>query len=172
AGSIEPSACGELEITDAIQYMLDDGATVRSSRVDGWWLDTGKKDDLLDANRIVLSEVRRRVDGEVDDDSTLTGAVVVESGARIERSVVRGPAVIAAGARVIDSYIGPFTSIGEDCLIERSELEFSVLMTACLVSDVPRMEGSLLGREVVIERAQGRPTAQRYLVGDHARVEI
>jgi glucose-1-phosphate thymidylyltransferase len=172
ARRIAPSGRGELEITDAIQRLLDDGQTVRASRVEGWWLDTGKKDELLDANRIVLAGIGRRVDGEVDAASTVTGDVIVEAGARIVGSTVRGPVAIAAGTVVTDSYVGPFTSIANACTIERSEVEFSVVMEGCTVSDVARMEGSLLGREVVIERAARRPTAQRFLVGDHSQIEL
>jgi glucose-1-phosphate thymidylyltransferase len=123
-----PSWRGELEITDAIQQLVDRGLAVRASRLEGWWLDTGKKDDLLEANRTVLATVTRRIDGEVDDASSVVGEVVVEPGASIERSTVRGPAVIGAGARIVDSYVGPFTSIAEGCTIEHSELEFSVLL--------------------------------------------
>lgn len=172
ARRIVPSARGELEITDAIQRLVDDGAVVRASQVAGWWLDTGKKDELLDANRMVLGSLVGRVEGAVDAASTLTGEVVVERGAEVVNSVVRGPAVIGAGARVVDSYIGPFTSVSDGCVIERSEVEFSVLMSGCRVSDVGRMEGSLLGSEVVLERSERRPTAQRFLLGDHSHVEL
>ena len=172
ARRIEPSWRGELEITDAIQQLLDDGATIRASRVEGWWLDTGKKDELLEANRIVLGTVTRRIEGDVDDSSTLTGDVVVEPGAVVRGSVVRGPAVIGAGTRLTDCYVGPFTSIADGCVVTRSELEFSVLMTGCEVTDVARMEGSLLGHDVHVQRATARPTAQRFLLGDHSRVEV
>lgn len=172
ARRISPSARGELEITDAIQQLLDDGQTVRASRVEGWWLDTGKKDELLEANRIVLTTITRRIDGDVDDASTLTGDVIVEAGAVVRDSVVRGPAVIGADARLTDCYVGPFTSIASGCVVERSELEFSVLMEDCHVADVGRMEGSLLGRDVQVIRAATRPTASRFLLGDHSRVEV
>jgi glucose-1-phosphate thymidylyltransferase len=172
ARRIRPSARGELEITDAIQQLLDDGGTVRASEVDGWWLDTGKKDELLEANRVVLGTVRRRVDGDVDDDSDVTGDVVVEPGARITRSVVRGPAVIGSGSTVVDSYVGPFTSVGDDCHIDRSELEFSVLMSGCRLTELPRVEGSLFGRDVTVRRAERRPAAHRFLLGDHSDVEL
>jgi glucose-1-phosphate thymidylyltransferase len=172
ARRISPSARGELEITDAIQRLLDDGATVRASQVAGWWLDTGKKDELLDANRIVLGAMSQRVEGEVDADSTVTGAVVVEPGAVVTGSVLRGPAVIGAGARIVDSYIGPFTSIAEGCVVTRSEIEFSVLMPGCELTDVPRVEASLLGREVRVTRGARRPSAHRLLLGDHSDVEL
>ncbi len=172
ARRIEPSGRGELEITDAIQVLIDDGQTVRASELTGWWLDTGKKDELLDANRVVLGGVTRRIDGEVDGDSQVVGAVVVERGAVVCRSTVRGPAVIGAGARLVDAFVGPFTSIGDGCSLERCEVEFSVLMERCTVRDVRRLEGSLLGRDVVVEGSTKRPAAHRLLVGDHGRLEL
>jgi len=172
ARRIEPSWRGELEITDAIQRLLDDGQTVRASKVEGWWLDTGKKDELLDANRIVLGGLSARIDGEVDEASEVIGAVVVEAGARLVGSQVRGPAVIGAGTVLEDAYVGPFTSIGDDCRITRTEIEYSVVMAGCQVSDIPRIEGSLLGREVSIRPTDRRPAAYKFLLGDHSQVEI
>jgi glucose-1-phosphate thymidylyltransferase len=172
ARAIEPSWRGELEITDAIQRLLDGGAQVRASEVTGWWLDTGKKDELLDANRIVLATIRRRVEGELDADSAVVGEVVVEPGATLVRSTVRGPAVIGAGTRLEDAYVGPSTSIGQDCHLARCELEHSVVMDGCTVTDVPRLEGCLLGRGVVVERTVRRPAAHRLLLGDHSHVEL
>jgi glucose-1-phosphate thymidylyltransferase len=172
AREVEPSWRGELEITDAIQRLVDRGQPVRASRLEGWWLDTGKKDDLLEANRIVLGTVRRDVAGDVDAASTVVGDVVVAPGACIVRSTVRGPVVIGAGSRIEDSFIGPFTSIAEDCVVERSELEYSVLLPRCTVEDVGRLEGSLLGREVTVTRTRQRPAAHRLHVGDHSHIEI
>ncbi len=172
ARRIEPSWRGELEITDAIQRLLDDGATVRASTVDGWWLDTGKKDELLEANRIVLGGLTGRVDGEVDDASEVIGAVVVEPGARLLGSRVRGPAVIGADTVLEDAYVGPFTSIGAGCHLTRTEIEYSVVMAGCEVADIPRIEGSLLGREVTIRPTDRRPAAYKFLLGDHSQVEI
>jgi glucose-1-phosphate thymidylyltransferase len=172
ARAIEPSWRGELEITDAIQRLLDGGERVRASEVTGWWLDTGKKDELLDANRIVLATIRRRVDGELDADSAVVGEVVVEPGATLVRSTVRGPAVIGAGTRLEDAYVGPSTSIGRDCHLARCELEHSVVMDGCTVTDVPRLEGCLLGRGVVVEHTVRRPAAHRLLLGDHSHVEL
>jgi glucose-1-phosphate thymidylyltransferase len=172
AGRVEPSWRGELEITDAIQRLIDDGEVVHASLVEGWWLDTGKKDELLDANRIVLGTLSRRIDGSVDAESTVAGEVVVEEGAEVVRSTVRGPVAIGAGARIVDSFVGPFTSIAAGCTVERSELEFSVLLEGCEVRDIPRMEGSLLGREVTVSRTGRRPNAHRLMLGDHSQVEI
>ncbi len=172
AKRIEPSGRGELEITDAIQQLIDDGAQVRSSFVTGWWLDTGKKDELLDANRIVLGTLEQRIDGSVDDQSSVAGQVVVEEGAEIVNSVVRGPAIIGRGARVVDSYIGPFTSIATECTIERTEIEYSVVLERCRVSDIPRIEGSLLGRDVVLQRTERKPAAHKFMLGDDSQVEL
>ena len=172
ARSITPSGRGELEITDAIQWLLDAGHQVRSSIHAGWWLDTGKKDELLDANRIVLGTVARRVDGEVDDASDVVGEVVVEAGARIIRSRIRGPVVIGAGTVIEDSYVGPFSSIASDCTLRDTELEYSVVLERCRVEAVPRIEGSLLGRDVVVERSTTKPAATRLMLGDHSHLAI
>ena len=169
---IGPSWRGELEITDAIQWLLDDGQEVRGSLVDSWWLDTGKKDELLEANRIVLSTLEREVAGELGDASEVVGDVVIEPGAQLVRSTVRGPAVIRAGTRIVDSFIGSFTSIAANCVIERSEVEYSVLLDGGQVRDIPRMEGSLLGRGVERGRDSRRPSAHRFMLGDHSQVEI
>jgi glucose-1-phosphate thymidylyltransferase len=172
ARATEPSWRGELEITDAIQRLIDQGAPVRASVLEGWWLDTGKKDDLLEANRTVLGTVHRRIEGAVDDVSSVVGEVVVEPGARIVRSTVRGPAVIGADAQIVDSFVGPFTSVAEGCVVEGSELEYSVLLPGCTVRGIARLEGSLLGREVTVTRTLQRPAAHRLHVGDHSHVEI
>ncbi len=169
---IEPSARGELEITDAIQKLVDEGKTVKSSTVTGWWLDTGKKDELLEANRIVLGTIQQRVDGIVDEGSRVVGQVVIEEGAELVNSTVRGPAVIGRGTRLVDTYVGPFTSIAADCLIESTEIEHSVVLERCVVKDIPRIEGSLLGREVQIGRAESKPQAFRFMLGDHSQVGI
>jgi glucose-1-phosphate thymidylyltransferase len=170
--AIAPSARGELEITDALQWLIDAGAEVRASVLEGWWLDTGKKDDLLDANRILLDRLQRRIDGQVDADSTVVGAVVIEAGAELVRSRVTGPAIIGARTRLEDVVVGPYTSIGADCVLARCELEHSVVLERCRIHDVPRFEGSLLGHDVVIGPGARRPAAHRFLLGDHAQVEI
>ena len=172
ARRISPSARGELEITDAIQRVLDDGGTVRASMVRGWWLDTGKKDDLLDANRVVLQGLARDVEGAVDADSEVVGEVVIAPGARLVRSTVRGPAIIGAGTHLEDVFVGPFTSIGEGCTIARTELEHSVVMAGCTLTDAGRLEGSLLGRGVTIERTTRRPAAHRLTLGDHSHLQL
>ena len=172
ARRIEPSWRGELEITDAIQLLVEEGNVVRASLVEGWWLDTGKKDELLEANRVVLSGLVGHVDGELDEGSSVTADVIVEEGARLVRSHVRGPAVIGRDAVLEDVFVGPFTSVAAGCRLERCEVEYSVLMERCHIRDVPRIEGSLLGRDVRIARTERRPAAHRFLLGDHADIEI
>lgn len=170
--SIEPSARGELEITDAIQWLLDRGDQVRSSVHEGWWLDTGKKDELLDANRIVLGTLSRRVEGEVDAVSEIVGDVVVEEGARVVGSHLRGPVVIGRGTVVEDSYVGPFTSIAAGGTVRNTEIEYSVILERCTITDVGRIEGCLIGRDVVVERSSGKPAATRLMLGDDSHVAI
>ncbi len=172
AKAIEPSGRGELEITDAIQRLIDGGKRVESHTVAGWWKDTGQLDDMLEANRLVLEDIERRVDGELVD-SKVEGRVVVEAGARLERSVVRGPAIIGADARIRDAYIGPYTSIDAGVVVERSEVEHSILLAGSSVSDLgSRMEASLLGRNVTLSRGDGLPKTLRMIVGDNAEIKI
>jgi glucose-1-phosphate thymidylyltransferase len=170
--SIEPSARGELEITDAIQWLIDHGHRVRHEILQGWWIDTGKKDPLLESNRLVLETLEARCDGTVDDDSRVDGRVVIEAGAEIVNSTVRGPAAIGAGTRVVNSYIGPFTSVAAGCEIVDSEIEYSVLLEDSRVVGVPRLADSLIGRHVEVTRSGATPVATRLLVGDHSRVEL
>ena len=172
ARAIEPSARGELEITDAIQYLVDQGRRVDPHVVRGWWKDTGRLEDMLAANRLVLETIDGRVDGELVD-AKLDGRVVVEAGARLERSTVRGPAVIGAGAVVRDAYIGPYTAIGENCVIEHAEVEHSILLAGSVVSHLDgRMESSLLGRNVRIGRSDRQPRAYRFMVSDNSEIGI
>ena len=173
ARAIAPSARGELEITDAIQYLVDAGKRVEPHIVQGWWKDTGRLEDMLEANRLVLDRIERRVEGTLDDASTCDGRVVVEAGAVLERSTVRGPAIIGAGARLVDAYIGPYTAIGAGCAIERAEVEHSILLEGSSVRDLDaRIESSLLGRDVAISRSTGQPRAYRFLVGDRSHIGI
>jgi glucose-1-phosphate thymidylyltransferase len=172
ARAIEPSARGELEITDAIQHLVDAGRRVEPHVVKGWWKDTGRLEDMLEANRLVLETIGSRVDGELVD-SQCDGRVVVEPGARLERSTVRGPAIIGSGAHLVDAYVGPYSAIGEDCIIERAEVEHSILLAGSSVRDLNgRMESSLLGRNVHIARDNRQPRAYRFLVGDNSEIGI
>jgi glucose-1-phosphate thymidylyltransferase len=172
ARSISPSARGELEITDAIQHLVDNGMRVEPHIVRGWWKDTGRLEDMLEANRLVLDNLVGRVDGELLD-SHLDGRVVVEAGARLERTRVRGPAVIGAGTTLKDCYIGPYTAIGENCEISDAEVEHSILLAGCRVSGLDgRMESSLLGRNVTVRRGERQPRAYRFMVGDSSDISI
>ncbi len=172
ARAISPSPRGELEITDAIQHLVDQGRRVEPHIVRGWWKDTGRLEDMLAANRLVLDTIERRVDGELID-SQIDGRVVIEAGARLERSSVRGPAIIGARARLTDCYVGPYTAIGEHCAIENAEVEHSILLAGAAVRDLDgRMESSLLGRNVTIGRDHRQPRAYRFLVGDNSEIAI
>ena len=171
--AIKPSWRGELEITDAIQYLIDKGYRVYPYIHKGWWIDTGKMEDMLEANRLLLEELEPWVEGFVDDDSQLNGRVAVEKGAEIINSVVRGPAIIGEHTRVVNSYIGPFTSIYHHVLIENSELEHCIVMENCRIVDIPyRIEESLIGRNVEIIRSPIKPRAYKMVLGDHSKVGI
>jgi len=171
--AITPSWRGELEITDAIQYLLDRGYKVHPHIHTGWWIDTGKMEDMLDANRLVLDELKPHVEGYVDRNSTLTGKVTVEVGAEIINSVIRGPAIIGEGTRIVDSYIGPFTSIYHHVEIESSEIEHSIVMEhSRIISIDQRIEDSLIGRNVEITRSSLKPRAYKLTLGDYSKVGI
>ncbi len=173
ARAIEPSWRDELEITDAIQQLIDGGNRVESHTVSGWWKDTGQLADMLEANRLVLEDVERRMDGNADSESRVEGRVAIEAGAKLERSVVRGPAIIGAGARVVDSYVGPYTSIDRDVEIVGSEVEHSILLAGASVRDLEiRIEASLLGRNVSLSRSHEMPKTLRMIVGDNSQVRI
>jgi glucose-1-phosphate thymidylyltransferase len=172
AKSIEPSARGELEITDAIDALIDGGKRVEPHIVRGWWKDTGRLEDMLEANRLVLEDISERLDGELVD-TKVEGKVVIEKGAKLERSTVRGPAIIGAGAHIMDSYVGPYTAIDRDVVIAGSEIEHSIVLAGSRIRDLPaRMEASLLGKGVTVERSLGMPQTLRLLVGDHADIAI
>ncbi len=170
--AIRPSARGELEITDAIQWLIDSGRTVVPHLVSGYWKDTGRLEDMLECNRAVLETLESRCEGTVDAGSSLVGRVVVEAGAVVERSTVRGPAIIGARTVLRDTYVGPFTSISEDCLLEDTEIEHSIVLGACTIRGVGRIEDSLLGREVEVVPSAALPRAHRLVLGDHSRVSL
>ena len=170
--SIQPSPRGELEITDAIQWLITNGKRVRTELLTGWWIDTGKLTPLLEANRLLLEQIESRVDGRVDERSTLDGRVIVDEGAEIVNSTIRGPVAIGRGTRVVDSFIGPFSAIGAGCTVDTSEIEHSVVMDGSQVLNIPRLEDSLIGREAVIGRTSRRPRALRLMIGDHCQIDI
>jgi glucose-1-phosphate thymidylyltransferase len=172
ARAIKPSGRGELEITDAIQWLVDGGRRVDPHIVRGWWKDTGRLDDMLEANRLILDTLVRRIDCDVHE-TQIDGRVVVEAGAVLERAIIRGPAIIGAGAVVRDAYIGPYTAIGRHCVIERAEVEHSILLEGSSVRGLDgRMESSLLGRDVAISRGDRQPRAYRFMVGDKSEIGI
>ncbi|OIJ68881.1 glucose-1-phosphate thymidylyltransferase [Streptomyces mangrovisoli] len=170
--AIEPSWRGELEITHAIQRLIDVRAEVRSTIIKGYWKDTGNVTDMLEVNRTVLEAMDERIDGTVDEASEVVGRVVVEKGARIVNSRVVGPAIIGHGTEVINSYVGPFTSVAENCRIVDSELEFSIVLRDSSIDGVGRIESSLIGRHVELTPAAGVPSAHRLVLGDHSKVQI
>jgi glucose-1-phosphate thymidylyltransferase len=170
--AIAPSARGELEITDAIQWLIDRGYPVMHEVLEGWWIDTGKKDPLLHCNRLVLDTIEPRVDGDVDEESRVEGRVVIEAGARLQSSVVRGPAIIGSGTTLIDTYVGPYTAIGCDCELRDAEIEHSVVLERSRIVGVHGIQDSLLGREVEVVRTGERPKATRLMLGDHSRADL
>ncbi len=170
---IKPSARGELEITDAIQRLITIGRPVHSHILDTWWLDTGKKDDLLAANTIVLDEwFKRDIRGTVDAASKITGRVTIEPGAVVTRSTLRGPIVIGAGAVIEESFIGPFTSIGSGALVIKSIIEHSVILSGAEISHVKRLEDSLIGRNARVVKCHDKHEALRLMIGDDSVVEV
>jgi len=172
ARAIEPSWRNELEITDAIQTLVDRGMRVDPHIVHGWWKDTGRVQDMLEANRLILDDLAERVEGELAD-SRVEGRVVIEKGARLERSTVRGPAIVGRGSRITDAYIGPYTAIGEDVEITGAELEHSIVLSGSAIRHLEyRVEASLIGKNVEIRRGPALPKAYRFVVGDNADVQI
>ena len=173
ARAIDPSPRGELEITDAIQHLVDSGKRVEPHIVEGWWKDTGRLEDMLEANRLVLDTIETRVEGSIDGGSSCDGRVVVEKGAVLVRSMVRGPAIIGAGAQLTDAYVGPYSAIGENCVVERAEVEHSIMLAGSEIRDLPaRLESSLLGRDARVTRDDRQPRALRMLIGDSSEVGL
>ena len=171
--AILPSARNELEITDAIQFLIDTHRDVRSHLITGWWKDTGKLEDMLEANRIVLSGLERRIEGDVDAASRVEGEVVIGKGTRIRSSTLRGPLIIGENCLIEEAFVGPFTSIHNGSVIQRSEIEHSILLEDAKVLGLRhRIESSLLGRSVEITSRDTRPATYRFLVGDMARIEV
>jgi glucose-1-phosphate thymidylyltransferase len=171
--SIRPSARGELEITDAIQWLVDQGARVEPHVVEGWWKDTGRLEDILEANRIMLDAQRPRCDGTLTGSSRLIGKVVIEEDAEIVDSVIRGPVIVGRGARVVNSYVGPFTSLSPRVEIRNSEIEHSIVLENSQIVDVrTRIEDSLIGKDVIIRHTAAMPRALRFMLGDHSDVEV
>ncbi len=170
--AISPSARGELEITDAIQWLLDEGLDVRSTTITGYWKDTGDVDDMLEANRTVLEDLEHGVHGEVDADTEILGRVRIAPGAIVKGSRIVGPAIIGPGARIVGSYVGPFTSIAEGVHVEDSEIEYSIVLADSSIRGVRRIEASLIGRTVEVTPAPRTRAAHRFVLGDYSKVRI
>ena len=171
--SIRPSARNELEITDAIQWLIDHGRSVHPHVVSGWWKDTGKVEDMLEANRIILDTFLASGAEGVDEDSRVEGKVVIEPGARIYASTIRGPAIIGAGTEIRAAFVGPYTSIGPDCRIERCEIENSIVLEGSALERIPgRIADSLIGKHVRIHPGAERPRVHRFLVSDNSEIGI
>jgi glucose-1-phosphate thymidylyltransferase len=171
--AIVPSWRNELEITDAIQHLIDNGHRVEAHVIEGWWKDTGHLEDLLEANRIVLENIEPCCDGSVDAESRMDGRVVIEEGAEVIRSTLRGPVIIGRGTRIVDSFIGPFTSIYYGVTVEGSEIEHSIIMENCSIVNIPgRIENSLIGKNVEISRSPTRPKTFRFVLGDNSMIGL
>lgn len=168
---IKPSFRGELEITDAIQKLLNKGKNVKSLILKGWWLDTGKKDDLLEANRIILDELlKRELNGKIDEESKVVGRIFLEDEAKVEKSTIRGPVAIGKGTIIKRSFIGPYTSIGNHCIIENAILEHSVILDGAKIVDIERLEDSVVGRNAIVSK--GLSKVLQLMIGDDAEVKI
>ena len=170
--NLKPSWRGELEITEAIQWLIDHGNTVRSSVITGYWKDTGNVTDMLEVNRLVLETAEPRQDGTVDTESEIIGRVVIEDGAQVSGSRIVGPVIIGARTKVTGSYIGPFTAVAEDCTLDDSEIEYSILLPRASIRGVRRIEASIIGHNVEVTPAPRVPKAHRLVLGDHSKVQI
>ncbi len=173
ARSIQPSWRGELEITDAIQFLVEKGLVVIPHMVSGWWKDTGKIDDILEANRLILEDIVGRLEGTVDERSRVNGQVIIEKGTRVVNSTIRGPAIIGEDCEIVDSYIGPFTSIQHRCRLVGTEIEHSIILEGSEIIDIgSRIDESLIGREVRIYKCPPRPQVYRFMVGDKSEIGV
>ena len=171
--AIQPSWRNELEITDAIQYLVEHGYEVHPHLVTGWWKDTGKIEDILDANRLILETISGKNRGNMDDTSRINGEVVLEEGVVVKNSIIRGPAIIGKNSEISDSYIGPFTSIQNDCRIIHTEIENSIVLEKSEIVEVgSRIDESLIGREVKIFKCPPKPSVYRFMVGDNSEIGI
>lgn len=170
--NIKPSWRNELEITDAIQYLIDHDHTVEPHVIEGWWKDTGKLEDMLEANRIVLESIEPRIDGQVDENSQIDGRVVIAKGAKVINSHIRGPVIIGENTRIEDSFIGPFTSIYYEVEVEQSEIEHSIILEKSRIIGISRMDDSLIGKNVTVMRSEKKPKAYRLMLGDNSEVGV
>jgi glucose-1-phosphate thymidylyltransferase len=170
--SLKPSWRGELEITEAIQWLLESGLTVNSTVITGYWKDTGNVTDMLEVNRLVLESMEPRIDGIVESNCEVIGRVVVEAGAHVSASRLVGPVVIGSGSKIDGSYVGPYTAIAERCTLDDSEIEYSILLSGASIRGVGRIEASLIGHDADVTPAPRVPRAHRLVLGDHSKVQI
>ena len=170
--ALKPSWRGELEITEAIQWLIDNGRPVSSTVITGYWKDTGNVTDMLEVNRLVLETIEPRLDGVVDSATEIIGRVVVEAGAQVSGSRIVGPVIIGAGSKVTGSYVGPFTAIADECIIDDSEIEYSIVLSGASICGVRRIEASLIGHDTEVTPASRVPSAHRLVLGDHSKVQI
>jgi glucose-1-phosphate thymidylyltransferase len=171
--SLKPSGRGELEISDAHTLLIERGLKVGYVEITGWWKDTGKPIDLLEANRLVLDNIESHIDGEIDKQSDVAGRVVVEKDSRVVNSKIRGPAIIGKNCIIENSYIGPYTAIGDKTEVRNSEIEYSIVLRDCKIVSVGiRIEGSILGNDVEVVEAAGKPRVHRFMIGDQSRIEV
>ncbi len=171
--NLKPSPRGELEITDALQYLIEHGYRVEARHLTGYWTDTGKMDDMLEANRWVLEMLESRIEGDVDEGSVLHGRVAIGEGAVVSNSTIRGPVIIGRNTRIENCYVGPFTAIADDCVIQNSEIEHSIIMDACTIdAGGQRIEASLIGRNVQIGPVTHKPRAYKFVLGDHSKAGL
>ncbi len=171
--AIKPSWRNELEITDAIQYLIDQNFDIHPHIIKGWWKDTGKLEDMLEANRIILDTFQLKIEGFVDNNSKIDGKVIIDKEAQIINSTIRGPVIIGKRTKIINSYIGPFTSINEDVNIKNSEIEHSIILENTSISDIGvRIEDTLVGKDVEIAKSQLKPKAYRFMLGDGSKIGI
>lgn len=171
--NLKPSARGELEISDAHTYLIKHGYKVGYTEITGWWKDTGKPTDLLEANRLILDNMDSHIEGSVDRQSDVAGRVTIEKGTQIINSKIRGPVIIGKECIIENSYIGPFTSIGDRSEIHSSEVEYSIILRDCRINRVGiRIEGSILGNDVEVVEASGKPRVHRFMIGDQSRIEV
>jgi glucose-1-phosphate thymidylyltransferase len=170
---LQPSARGEYEITDAIQGLVDEGYPVRAHVVHGWWKDTGTVQSMLEANRIILEDLELQIEGIVDEESVVEGRVIIGKGAKILRSMLRGPIIIGPNTTIIGSYIGPFTAIDHDAYVEGTEVQHSILLAGCRMENIGmRLESCLIGRDVHIQKSTSLPRSLNFVVGDSSTITL
>ncbi|MDO7788558.1 glucose-1-phosphate thymidylyltransferase [Desulforamulus aquiferis] len=170
---IKPSWRGELEITDAIQELINMNFIVEAKILHGWWLDTGKKDDILEANRVVLDEYATyNIQGEIDDQSIISGRVEVGIGSRVSNSIIRGPVIVGSNVTIKNSFIGPYTALGNGSIVEDVSVEHAVILDNCHLKNVERIEDSLIGYNSRVYRKESRGRALRLLVGDDSEITL